>query len=100
MPASYWRSILTSSVCPSATSISIFADGVAVFTLNAPEKLNALSLDELNELDAAYGLAEAADVRALMISRSCWATAAKIWTVSLFACGLSTAPFYTLWFLV
>ena len=42
-------------------------------------------------LPRALAAFRAADVRALMISRSCWATAAKMWTVNLFACGLSTA---------
>jgi hypothetical protein len=42
-------------------------------------------------LPRALAAFRAADVRALMISRSRWATAAKIWIVNLFAFGLSTA---------
>lgn len=41
--------------------------GVAEIVLDAPEKLNALSLDGLQELDAAYAEAEAADARALVL---------------------------------
>ncbi|MCW3492183.1 enoyl-CoA hydratase/isomerase family protein [Microbacterium sp. SSM24] len=40
---------------------------VAEIALDAPEKLNALSLDALGELDAAYAEAEAAGVRALVL---------------------------------
>ena len=43
------------------------ADDVAEITLHAPDKLNALSLDALGELDAAYGRAADAGVRALML---------------------------------
>lgn len=43
------------------------ADDVAEITLNAPEKLNALSLEALGELDAAYARAEASGVRALLL---------------------------------
>jgi hypothetical protein len=49
------------------------------------------SLGFPNRFPRALAAWRAAGVRALMISRSCWATAAKICTVSLFACGLSTA---------
>ncbi|MCP2635048.1 enoyl-CoA hydratase-related protein [Microbacterium sp. HD4P20] len=40
---------------------------VAEITLSAPEKLNALSLDALQEMDAAYADAEASGVRALVL---------------------------------
>jgi 2-(1,2-epoxy-1,2-dihydrophenyl)acetyl-CoA isomerase len=43
------------------------ADGVAEIALDAPERLNALPLDALAELDAAYAEAEAAGVRALVL---------------------------------
>src|SRR6188768_2439931 len=43
------------------------ADGLAEITLNAPEKLNALSLDALAELDAAYRRAADEGVRALVL---------------------------------
>ncbi len=43
------------------------ADDVAEIALNAPEKLNALSLEALGELDAAYAAAEASGVRALVL---------------------------------
>ncbi|MGN8551441.1 UNVERIFIED_CONTAM: enoyl-CoA hydratase-related protein [Microbacterium sp. SLM126] len=43
------------------------ADGVAEIVLDAPEKLNALSLRELGEMDAAYRTAEDAGVRALVL---------------------------------
>ena len=43
------------------------ADDVAEITLNAPDKLNALSLEALGELDAAYGRAADAGVRALVL---------------------------------
>jgi enoyl-CoA hydratase/carnithine racemase len=42
-------------------------DAVAEITLNAREKLNALSLDALQEMDAAYADAEASGVRALVL---------------------------------
>jgi enoyl-CoA hydratase/carnithine racemase len=42
-------------------------DGVAHVVLNAPEKLNALDEAALGELGAAYGDAEAAGVRALVL---------------------------------
>ena len=42
-------------------------DDVAEITLNAPEKLNALSLEALGELDAAYEAAATAGVRALVL---------------------------------
>jgi len=42
-------------------------DAVAEIVLNAPDKLNALSLDALGALDAAYAEAAAAGVRALML---------------------------------
>lgn len=42
-------------------------DAVAEITLNAPEKLNALSLDALQEMDAAYADAEASGVRSLVL---------------------------------
>ncbi|WP_127476778.1 enoyl-CoA hydratase/isomerase family protein [Microbacterium sulfonylureivorans] len=42
-------------------------DDVAEIVLNAPEKLNALSLDAIGELDAAYAEAEASGVRALVL---------------------------------
>ena len=44
-----------------------------------------------SRLPRALAAFRAADVRELMISRSCWATAARIWMVNLLACGLSTA---------
>lgn len=48
--------------------IQLQIDGaVAEIALDAPEKLNALSLDALGELDAAYAEAEAAGVRALVL---------------------------------
>lgn len=48
--------------------IELAIDGaIAEITLNAPEKLNALSLDALQELDAAYADAEASGVRALLL---------------------------------
>ena len=48
--------------------IDLAIDGaIAEITLNAPEKLNALSLDALQELDAAYADAEASGVRALVL---------------------------------
>ncbi|MHC2999546.1 enoyl-CoA hydratase/isomerase family protein [Microbacterium sp. HJ5] len=40
---------------------------VAEIVLDAPEKLNALSLEAISELDAAYAEAEAAGVRALVL---------------------------------
>jgi 2-(1,2-epoxy-1,2-dihydrophenyl)acetyl-CoA isomerase len=43
------------------------ADGVAEITLNAPDKLNTLSLEALGELDAAYGRAADSGVRALVL---------------------------------
>ena len=43
------------------------ADGVAEVVLDAPEKLNALSLRALGEMDAAYRSAEDAAVRALVL---------------------------------
>ena len=42
-------------------------DAVAEITLSAPEKLNALSLDALQEVEAAYADAEASGVRALVL---------------------------------
>lgn len=42
-------------------------DGVAEIVLDAPEKRNALSLEALAELDAAYREAEASGVRALLL---------------------------------
>jgi hypothetical protein len=42
-------------------------------------------------LPRALAACKGAEVRALIISRSCRATAAKMWMVSLLACGLSTA---------
>lgn len=42
-------------------------DAVAEITLNAPEKLNALSLDALQQMDAAYADAEASGVRSLVL---------------------------------
>lgn len=48
--------------------IDLALDGaVAEITLNAPDKLNALSLDALGELDAAYTDAEASGARALVL---------------------------------
>lgn len=47
-------------------SLSI-TDGVAEIVLNAPERLNALNLDNLRELDAAYAEAEKAGVRAVLL---------------------------------
>lgn len=48
--------------------IELAIDGaVAEITLNAPEKLNALSLDALRELDASYRAAADAGVRALVL---------------------------------
>lgn len=48
--------------------IELAVDGaVAEITLNAPEKLNALSLEALGELDAALGAAEASGARALVL---------------------------------
>ena len=48
--------------------IDLALDGaVAEITLNAPDKLNALSLDALSELDAAYTDAEASGARALVL---------------------------------
>lgn len=48
--------------------IDLALDGaVAEITLNAPDKLNALSLDALDELDAAYTDAEASGARALVL---------------------------------
>lgn len=44
------------------------ADGIARVTLNAPERLNALGPDDLRALTAAYAEAEAAGVRALVLS--------------------------------
>ena len=46
--------------------LSITGD-VAEVVLNAPPKLNALSLRELGEMDAAYRTAERAGVRALVL---------------------------------
>jgi len=43
-------------------------DSIARITLNAPEKLNALDETGLRELSAAYGEAEAAGVRALVLT--------------------------------
>lgn len=43
------------------------ADGVAEVALDAPDRLNALSLGALGELDAAYAEAEACGVRALVL---------------------------------
>ena len=43
------------------------ADDVAEITLNAPETLNALSLDALGDLAAAYARAEESGVRALVL---------------------------------
>lgn len=43
------------------------ADAVAEVVLDAPDKLNALSLEALGELDAAYAEAEASGVRALVL---------------------------------
>jgi hypothetical protein len=48
-------------------------------------------LDFRDACRAPWPPAGAADVRALMISRSCSVTAAKMSLVNLFACGLSTA---------
>lgn len=42
-------------------------EGVATVVLNAPEKLNALDEDALDELGAAYAEAESAGVRALVL---------------------------------
>lgn len=48
--------------------ITLSLDGaLAEITLDAPEKLNALSLEALAELDAAYAEAEASGVRALVL---------------------------------
>ena len=46
--------------------LSITGD-VAEVVLNAPAKLNALSLRELGEMDAAYRSAEESGVRALVL---------------------------------
>lgn len=43
------------------------AAGVAEIVLDAPAKLNALSLEALGELDAAYAEAEASDARAVVL---------------------------------
>jgi enoyl-CoA hydratase/carnithine racemase len=49
-------------------TISLTTSGaVAEVTINAPEKLNALDLDGLRELEAAFGEAAASDVRALVL---------------------------------
>ncbi|WJL95022.1 enoyl-CoA hydratase-related protein [Microbacterium sp. ET2] len=42
-------------------------DGVAEIVLDAPERRNALTLDDLTELDAAYRRAAEADTRALVL---------------------------------
>jgi 2-(1,2-epoxy-1,2-dihydrophenyl)acetyl-CoA isomerase len=42
-------------------------EGVAEIVLDAPEKLNALSLEAIGELDAAYAEAEASGARALVL---------------------------------
>lgn len=48
--------------------ITLSLDGaLAEITLDAPEKLNALSLEAIGELDAAYAEAEASGVRALVL---------------------------------
>lgn len=48
--------------------IELAVDGaVAEIALNAPEKLNALSLEALGELDAALGEAQGSGVRALVL---------------------------------
>lgn len=47
-------------------TVSIDAD-VAEIVLDAPEKLNALSLEAIGELDAAYAEAEASGARALVL---------------------------------
>lgn len=48
--------------------ISLSVDsGVAEIVLDAPQKLNALSLEAIGELDAAYVEAEASGVRALVL---------------------------------
>ena len=48
--------------------ITLKVDGpVAEVILDAPDKLNALSLDAVGELDAAYAEAEASGVRALVL---------------------------------
>ncbi|MDY0910596.1 enoyl-CoA hydratase/isomerase family protein [Microbacterium sp. CFBP9034] len=48
--------------------ITLKVDGpVAEVVLDAPDKLNALSLDAVGELDAAYAEAEASGVRALVL---------------------------------
>jgi hypothetical protein len=54
------------------------------------------SLGLPRRLPRALAAFRAADVLALMISRSCWATAARIWMVNLLAWGLSTATNSTL----
>lgn len=43
------------------------ADGIAEIVLDAPERLNAVGVDDLARLDAAYRDAEAAGVRALLL---------------------------------
>lgn len=43
------------------------SDGLAVVTLDAPQKMNALGPADLEELSRAYGDAEAAGVRALLL---------------------------------
>ena len=42
------------------------ADDVATIVLNAPRKLNALNMDDLEELSRVYLEAERAEVRALV----------------------------------
>src|SRR5690349_13618786 len=42
-------------------------EGVAQIVLDAPEKLNALTLEAIEDLDAAYSDAEAAGVRAVVL---------------------------------
>ena len=46
---------------------STVSDGVAEIVLDAPEKLNALSLEAIGELDAAYAEAEASGARSLVL---------------------------------
>lgn len=48
------------------TALTI-TDGVAEIVLSAPERLNAVTADDIRELDAAYREAETAGVRALVL---------------------------------
>ncbi|OZD47261.1 crotonase [Rhodococcus sp. 06-1477-1B] len=45
----------------------VFADGLAAITLNAPSRRNALGLDDLRALAAAYDRAEAEGARAVLL---------------------------------